>query len=27
MAREAMSRAAHKLPIRSKFIARTGAQE
>ncbi len=27
MAREAMSRAAHKLPIRSKFIVRTGAQE
>jgi large subunit ribosomal protein L16 len=27
MAREAMSRAAHKLPIRSKFIIRTGVQE
>jgi large subunit ribosomal protein L16 len=27
VAREAMSRAAHKLPIRSKFIVRTGAQE
>src|SRR5262247_1357212 len=26
-AREAMSRAAHKLPIRSKFIIRTGVQE
>ena len=26
-AREAMSRAAHKLPIRSKFIVRTGVQE
>jgi large subunit ribosomal protein L16 len=26
-AREAMSRAAHKLPIRSKFILRTGVQE
>jgi len=26
-AREAMSRAAHKLPIRSKFITRTGVQE
>ena len=24
IAREAMSRAAHKLPIRSKFIVRTG---
>jgi large subunit ribosomal protein L16 len=27
VAREAMSRAAHKLPIRSKFIVRTGVQE
>jgi large subunit ribosomal protein L16 len=27
MAREAMSRAANKLPIRSKFIVRTGMQE
>jgi large subunit ribosomal protein L16 len=27
VAREAMSRAAHKLPIKSKFIVRTGAQE
>ncbi|HEX9236591.1 MAG TPA: 50S ribosomal protein L16, partial [Actinomycetota bacterium] len=27
MAREAMSRAAHKLPIRSKFIVRTGVTE
>ena len=27
LAREAMSRAAHKLPIKSKFIVRTGAQE
>ena len=26
VAREAMSRAAHKLPIRSKFIVRTGAE-
>jgi large subunit ribosomal protein L16 len=26
VAREAMSRAAHKLPIRSKFIARMGVQ-
>jgi large subunit ribosomal protein L16 len=26
-AREAMSRAAHKLPIKTKFIVRTGAQE
>jgi len=27
VAREAMSRAANKLPIRSRFIARTGMQE
>ena len=27
IAREAISRAAHKLPIKSKFIVRTGAQE
>jgi large subunit ribosomal protein L16 len=27
VAREAMSRAAHKLPIRSKFIVRTGMAE
>jgi large subunit ribosomal protein L16 len=27
VAREAMSRAANKLPIRSRFIARTGIQE
>ena len=27
VAREAMSRAAHKLPIRSKFIVRTGIAE
>jgi large subunit ribosomal protein L16 len=27
VAREAMSRAAHKLPIKTKFIVRTGAQE
>jgi len=27
IAREAISRAAHKLPIKTKFIARTGAQE
>jgi large subunit ribosomal protein L16 len=27
VAREAMSRAAHKLPIRSKFIVRTGVPE
>jgi large subunit ribosomal protein L16 len=27
IAREAISRAAHKLPIKTKFIVRTGAQE
>ena len=27
LAREAISRAAHKLPIRSKFIVRTGVEE
>ena len=27
VAREAMSRAANKLPIRSKFVVRTGMQE
>ena len=27
VAREAMSRAAHKLPIRSKFVVRAGAPE
>jgi large subunit ribosomal protein L16 len=27
LAREAMRRAAHKLPIKTKFIARAGAEE
>jgi large subunit ribosomal protein L16 len=27
LAREAMLRAAHKLPIRTKFITRTGGME
>ena len=27
VAREAMQRAAHKLPVKTKFIVRTGAQE
>jgi large subunit ribosomal protein L16 len=27
LAREAISRAAHKLPIKTKFVVRTGAQE
>jgi large subunit ribosomal protein L16 len=27
LAREAISRAAHKLPIKTKFVVRTGAAE